>query len=336
MISKTKVDVVIPAFNEEQTIVGTILGFDAQLQDCRFIIVNNGSTDRTVEFASKILIETGREFCILDEFRQGKGWAIRTGFNACTAPVVLMVDADETYPPSEVHALLNPIFSGTADMVVGDRITDGSYGSENSRAFHKFGNLLIQSSVNRMFGSNLADILSGYRAFSLPFVKTYPILVSGFELETDMTVHALDKGFRIVEVPVSYKDRPTGSESKLKTYSDGARVLWKLFNLYRRCRPLAFMGLLASFLGLSSLLSGLPAIVDWVRFGYVYHVPLAILAGSLGVATMLVLMAALILDVLADQNRRQFFSHYQIILELQTSRNVKREATSQGLTEQLP
>ena len=328
---ESQIDVVIPAYNEERTIEGTIRGMNAVLNNCRFIIVNNASTDRTVEFAERELLATGKEFRIINEPRRGKGWAIRSGFAACNAPVVLMVDADETYPPDAVRTLVGPIMNNQADMVVGDRMTDGSYKEENSRAFHQFGNRVIRSSVNRIFGSDLADILSGFRAFSLPFVKTYPILVSGFELETDMTIHALDKGFRIIEVPISYKKRPQGSESKLRTYSDGLRVIWTLFNLYRRCRPMAFMSLVALFLAISSILSGLPAVIDWFRYGYVYLVPLAVLAASLAVATLLSLASALILDLLADLSRRTFFASYTIFLICYQNSNSDLEVIHRDL-----
>ena len=227
-----------------------------------------------------------------------------------------MADADITYPASEVRKLIYPIASGEADMVVGDRHTDGHYDAENKRALHGFGNKMVRDLVNNMFNAKLADIMSGYRVLSRRFVKNYPILVEGFELETDMTLHALDKRFRIIEIPIQYKDRPAGSFSKLSTIRDGMRVLWTIGNILRYYRPLTFFGGAAIVFALLGLLAGIAPIKDWVLHHYIYHLPLAVLSASLEVVAFILMAIGLILDSITHQDRRTFerellHSHYR-------------------------
>jgi glycosyltransferase involved in cell wall biosynthesis len=236
----SSVDLVLPALNEQVTIAATIEGLARELPTARFILVDNGSEDQTKTIARTTFDLLGCNYVLVDVPLRGKGNAVRAAFAISDADVVVMIDADDTYPADRVHELIGPIVRGTADMVVADRHSDGSYGRENTRSMHGFGNRLVQQTVNRLYSSDLRDILSGYRAFSWQFVRTYPVMVNGFELETDLTLHVLDKRLRVTEVAVEYRDRPPGSESKLTTYRDGARVLWTLFNLFRRFKPMAF------------------------------------------------------------------------------------------------
>lgn len=298
--------VIFPAYNEEQTIGGTIREFHSELPDATFVIVNNASTDNTAQVARKALTEMAAKGVVIDEPRPGKGNAMRAGFNAISADIYVMADGDTTYPAQQVHALIKPIQDGNADMVVGDRISMGHYKNENKRSFHNFGNNLVCYLVNTLFKASLSDIMSGYRALSRNFVKNYPILVEGFQIETDMTLHALDKRFKVVEVPVDYRDRPSGSESKLSTFRDGARVLTTIFSIFRHYRPLIFFGSISILLVFCSLLAGIPVINDWLVHRYIYHVPLAILASGLALLAGLFVVLGLILDSIVYQHRMNF------------------------------
>ena len=214
--------------------------------------------------------------------------------------------ADLTYPAERVRDLMAPVIEGRADMVVGDRHSAGHYASENKRALHGFGNGLVRNLVNGLFNASLADIMSGYRVFSRRFVKNYPILVEGFEIETDVTLHALDKRFRIVEIPVEYVDRPQGSVSKLNTVGDGARVLFVILQILRYYRPMAFFGSLSLLFGLAGLFAAVPVIQDWIVARYISHVPLAILATGFEIVAVVTLAVGLILDSIVYQQRRDY------------------------------
>jgi glycosyltransferase involved in cell wall biosynthesis len=270
------------------------------------VIVNNASSDNTAEEASKALIGLGARGMVVEEPRAGKGNAMRRGFNAVDADIYVMSDADMTYPASQVHTLIEPVANDEADMVVGDRISGGHYKSENKRSFHGFGNKLVCWLVNTIFKAKLTDIMSGYRVLNRAFVKNYPILVEGFQIETDMTLHALDKRFRVREISVDYRDRPDGSESKLNTFRDGARVLLTIISIFRHYRPLMFFGALSLLLILCSLVAGMPVIEDWLEHQYIYHVPLAILASGLTLLSGLSLALGIILDSIVYQHKMDF------------------------------
>jgi hypothetical protein len=243
---------------------------------------------------------------VLSEPRKGKANALRRAFLEIEAEAYLMSDADYTYPADRARDLLAPVLEGRADMVVGDRHSLGHYASENRRPMHGAGNRLVRFLVNSLFHARLADILSGYRAFSRRFVKSYPIVVEGFEIEADMTLHALDKRFRVLEIEVEYQDRPAGSVSKLDTFRDGARVLWVILQLFRYYRPMPFFGSLAAAMLLFGLAAGVPVFDDWLRYRYIYHVPLAILAASSVVVATVLLAVGLILDGIAHQQRMRY------------------------------
>lgn len=312
---KKNVAIILPAFNESLTIKDTILSFYKELPEAKIVVIDNNSSDET----SKIVEDTFRKNDIngllLFESRQGKGNAIRLAFSKVDAEVYVMADADMTYPASQVHELINPIIDENIDMCVGDRLSDGDYRTENKRPLHNFGNHLVQTLVNKLFNANITDIMSGYRAFSKKFVKNYPILVEGFELETDMTLHALDKRFKIKEISISYKDRPEGSESKLNTFNDGFKVLYTIFKIFRYYRPFLFFTIMGFIFAILSLTSAIPVFSDWILYKYIYHVPLAILATGLGLISIILFTVGIILDSIVYQNRLEF---EQRILKFET------------------
>ena len=304
--ARKDVAVVLPAYNEELTIEATVRDFHSALPEASIWVINNRSADRTETIARETIASLGCRGGVINEMRPGKGNAVRRGFLEIDADVYILADADMTYPASEVVRLMEPVVSGNADMVVGDRHSAGHYAAENKRAFHGFGNKIVRDLVNVLFRSKLADIMSGYRIFSRRFVKNYPILVEGFEIETDMTLHALDKRFRIVELPVNYKDRPDGSVSKLNTFSDGLKVLFTIGNILRYYRPMLFFGAVGCLLALAGLLAGLPVLLEFLEYRYILHVPLAILATGLEIVATIVFAIALLLDSIAHQDRRNF------------------------------
>jgi glycosyltransferase involved in cell wall biosynthesis len=304
--TRPKIIVCIPAYNEELTIVATIKSFHKELPEAEIWVINNYSNDKTEELAKQLFIELGCKGGVLNEGRKGKGNALRRGFLELDADIYLVTDADFTYPAERARDLIAPISNGYADMVVGDRLSGGHYGNENKRPFHSLGNKLVCKLVNYLFRAELLDIMSGYRAFNRRFVKSYPILVEGFEIEVDMTIHALDKRFRILEIPIEYKDRPIGSFSKLNTLSDGKRVLLTIAKIFRYYRPLVFFFGMAIFFGLAGLITAIPVFEDWITKRYIFHVPLAILSAGLEIVASLMLCVGLILDSNANQNRAIF------------------------------
>lgn len=298
--------VILPAYNEEQTIAATIEDFHNSLPDAHIWVINNRSNDATEPVALDTLARLDCMGGVINERRAGKGNAVRRAFLDIDADIYILADADMTYPAAQAHQLMEPIIAGEADMVVGDRHSAGHYAAENKRALHGFGNRLVRDLVNKLFRANLADIMSGYRVFNRRFVKSYPILVEGFEIETDMTLHALDKRFRIVEIPVDYRDRPAGSFSKLNTFRDGARVLNTISNILRYYRPLVFFGGAAILFATLALIAGIPVIDEWVRVRYISHVPLAILATGLGIFAIVLAAIGLILDSITHQDKSNF------------------------------
>lgn len=302
-MSDASVAVLLPAYNEELTIEATMRAFHAALPDAAIWVINNRSTDATEALARATLTSLGCAGGVLFEDRKGKANAVRRAFLEVDADVYLMSDADLTYPAERAGEMIAPIVAGRADMVVGDRLSAGHYAAGKVRPFHGLGNQLVRFLVNWLFKSSLADIMSGYRAFNRRFVKAYPIIVEGFEIETDVTLHALDKRFRIVEIPVEYRDRPAGSQSKLNTYRDGARVLFVILQVLRYYRPLMFFGALAVLMLAFGLIASIPVFDDWIRFKYIYHVPLAILAAASVIVSVILMTLGLLLDSVARQQR---------------------------------
>jgi glycosyltransferase involved in cell wall biosynthesis len=301
-----KVCLILPAFNEELTVAATITDFHTHLPECEIWVIDNCSTDATADIATQRLKRLACQGGVIKESSPGKGNAVRRAFMDIDADIYLLADADMTYPATQALQLITPIIEGQADMVVGDRHSAGNYALENKRALHGFGNQMVRRLINQLFHADLADIMSGYRAFSHRFVKSYPILVGGFEIETDMTLHALDKRLRIIEIPINYKDRPEGSYSKLSTFRDGMRVLATIGNILRYYRPLFFFGSAAIVFGVLGLIAGIPVMEDWLREQFIHHVPLAILAAGLEIIAIVLLAIGLILDSIAHQDKRIF------------------------------
>jgi len=297
---------ILPAYNEAQTISQTIKEFAKELPDAYFVVIDNNSTDSTYDIALSAISDLKLNGIILKEKRQGKGNAVRRAFLEIDADIYVLADADLTYPANRVMDLINPIENGDADMVVGDRLSGGHYANENKRNFHGFGNQLVIWLVNNFFNAKMCDIMSGYRVFNKNFVLGYPTLYEGFELETDLTLHALDKRLRILEIPIEYKDRPVGSKSKLNTIRDGAKVIFAIAQIVRYYRPLLFFSLISIAFLITGLIASIPPVFDWIQFRYVYHVPLAVLAASLEIVAVLTLGIGIILDSIAHQEKMLF------------------------------
>ncbi len=300
-----KVAVLIPCYNEEKTIGKVVADYKAALPEADIYVYNNNSTDRTAEIAEKA------GAIVRSEYRQGKGNVVRSMFRQIDADCYLMIDGDDTYPAENAREMVEYVLSGQADMVIGDRLSS-TYFTENKRLFHNMGNVLVRRLINWLFHSNINDIMTGYRAFSKAFVKGFPVLSRGFEIETEMSIHAVDKNFLLKEIPVTYRDRPDGSESKLNTYSDGFRVLKTIFRLFREYRPLAFFSAFALLFLLITLILFLPVFVDYLRTGLVDRVPTLVVSGVFGTCSLLSFLVGVILDVVVKKDRQM----YEILMNL--------------------
>lgn len=300
---RMNIAVILPAYNEEKTIRDVVLDFGKELPDASIYVIDNNSRDLTGQIASDTLKKIGNSGRVLFEGRQGKANAIRKAFSEIDADIYVMVDADMTYPASDVHRLIEPVKAGLADMAVGDRMSEGKYQNENKRRFHNFGNNFIKFCINTIFKTELKDIMTGYRVFSRKFVKNYPILIEGFELETDITLHALDNRFSVIEVPIDYRDRPEGSFSKLNTFKDGFRVIFTIVKMLKNYRPFTFFGTLSLICLILGLAAGLPVVYEFLRTQYVSHVPLAILATGLMIFTLLLFSVGLILNTVVKLHK---------------------------------
>lgn len=293
-----KTAVLIPCYNEELTIGKVVQDFKRELPDADIYVYDNNSQDKTAEIAQI------NGAMVKREYRQGKGNVVRSMFMDIDADCYIMVDGDDTYPSEFVHALINPIKKKEANMVIGDRLSNGTYKNENKRVFHNMGNQMVRLLINKLFHSDIKDIMTGYRSFDREFVKSMPVLSTGFEIETEMTIHALDKRFIVKEVPIVYRDRPEGSFSKLNTFNDGMKVLKTIFMLFKDYKPLIFFSMWALILAILGILVGIPVVAEYIRYRYIYKVPSAILAVGLVGLSMLFLCCGLILDTVVKQNRR--------------------------------
>lgn len=294
----------VPCYNEEVTVEKVVRDYRAALPEADVYVYDNNSSDRTAEIAAALAAEDPRVH-VRQEYRQGKGNVIHAMFRDIDAECYVMIDGDDTYPAEHAREMVDAVLSGRADMVIGDRLST-TYGKENKRPFHELGNTMVRGLINAMFGCRITDIMTGYRAFSRQFVKGFPVLSRGFEIETEMSIHAVDKNLRIVEVPVGYRDRPEGSASKLNTYSDGFKVLRTIFRLFRDYRPLAFFGALSVVLALVSVVLFVPVLMDYVRVGLVPRFPTLIVATGLGIASLLSWGIGLILDVEVKKHRQLY------------------------------
>jgi glycosyltransferase involved in cell wall biosynthesis len=285
-----KIAVLIPCYNEAATIGKVVQDVRRELSVADIYVYDNNSTDETYNIAK------ASGAIVIKEQRQGKGNVIRSMFRDIEADIYIVVDGDDACPAASMHDLIKPIMDNRADMVIGERMTNGTYSQENKRAFHGMGNNLVRRLINFLFRSNLIDIMGGYRAFSRFYVKTFPVLSKGFEIETEMTIHALHNNYKVVEIPIVFRDRPEGSASKLNTVTDGFKVLKIIFLLFKDFRPLLFFSSCALLLSLTGLVIGIPPIIEFIETRYVYRVPSAILAAALEIISMLLLACGLILD----------------------------------------
>lgn len=292
------VAVLLPCYNEEITIGKVVRDFRAALPDATIYVYDNNSTDRTAEIA----LSEGA--VVRKEPRQGKGNVIRAMFEDIDADVYIMADGDDTYPAEAAPAMVEKIVEGY-DMVIGDRLSS-TYFQENKRPFHNFGNKLVRSSINGLFRAHVTDIMTGYRAFSFTFAKTYPVLSRGFEVETEMTIHSLNNNLRLYEMPVQYRDRPEGSTSKLDTIGDGIKVMSTIFRMIREYKPLPFFGGIGSILGVIGLVLAVSVSIDFISTGLVARFPTFIGAVMLIIAGLLLIIAGIILDIMAKNDRKQF------------------------------
>jgi glycosyltransferase involved in cell wall biosynthesis len=303
--------IILPAYNEELTIVDTMKDFFSVCPEADIYVIDNASKDRTNELARDAYRELGCKGQLIEEPRKGKAAAVRKAFMDVDADIYVMADADMTYPASDLPKLLAPVLDGRADIVCGNRHDSGVYKRENKRPFHDLGNNLVRGLINALFNGSLEDILTGYRVMSKRFVKNYPILSGGFELETEMSIHALDKGYSIIEVPTEYKDRPEGSFSKLNTFADGILVLKTIFSIFVKHRPLYFFTSVSILFAISALAAGSFPVLEYFRTGQILHIPLAILASGLSILAMLSFSVAVILDGIAASHR---FNHALLLL----------------------
>ena len=294
-----KIAVLIPCYNESKTIEKVVKDYKEALPEADIYVYDNNSKDSTDIIAKKA------GAIVKYEYKQGKGNVIRSMFKDIDADCYIMIDGDDTYPAENAREMCNLILEGKADMVVGDRLSS-TYFSENKRPFHNMGNRLVRGLINTLFKSNVRDIMTGYRAFSYEFVKTFPVLSKGFEIETEMTIHALDKNFLVKEVAVDYRDRPDGSISKLNTYSDGFKVLKTIARLFKEYKPMLFFGIISLIFLIISLVFGIPVFTEYFKTKLVKRFPTLIFSGFMLMVSILMLVCGIILEVVEKKHRQLF------------------------------
>ena len=294
-----KIAILIPCYNEEKTIAKVVTDAKAALPEAVIYVYDNNSSDKTVELAG----QAGA--VIRHEYMQGKGNVIRRMFREIDAQCYIMVDGDDTYPMEYARQMCDKVLEHNADMVVGDRLSS-TYFTENKRPFHNFGNSLVRKSINQLFDCDIKDIMTGFRAFSYQFVKTFPVLSKGFEIETEMTIHAVSNNMQVENVIVEYRDRPEGSESKLNTYSDGAKVIFTIIRLFREYKPFNFFAILSLILMVIAVGFFVPVFVDYLNTGLVAKFPTLIVCGFVGLAAVQSFFAGMILQNIAQKNRKDY------------------------------
>lgn len=294
-----KIAVLIPCYNEEKTIEKVIRETREALPEAVIYVYDNNSTDRTAELAG------AAGAVVRHEYKQGKGNVVRRMFREIEAECYLMLDGDDTYPLESAREMTERVLEYHADMVVGDRLSS-TYFTENKRAFHNFGNSLVRSIINGLFHCNIKDIMTGYRAFSYGFVKTFPVFSEGFQIETEMTIHAVNYRMQVDNVIVEYRDRPEGSSSKLHTYSDGMRVLWKILQLFKTYSPFRFFGIVSLLLTAAAVVLFVPVLLEYFKTGLVLRFPTLIVSGFLEMAAVQSFFAGMILGELTWKDRKDF------------------------------
>ena len=305
-MKKKQIAVLIPCYNEELTIEKVINDFRKELPDAKIYVYNNNSIDNSKEIA----FNAGA--IVVDEYKQGKGNVVSAMFSDIDADIYILVDSDDTYPAESIHMLVEPVVLGIADMVVGDRLSNGTYKSQNKRQFHRLGNNIVRRTVNILFKVNLKDIMSGYRVFNKDFVKNFPAISKGFEVETEMTFHALDRNYRIIEIPINYRNRPNGSVSKLHTFKDGLKVITTIFRMYKDYKPLKFFGLIALILCFISLNIGIPLVVDFFKTGIVTKFPSGILATGIMILSVFCFGLGIVLDSLVRHHKEELKKYLEV------------------------
>lgn len=311
-----KIAVLIPCYNESKTIDKVVRDFRKALPEATIYVYDNNSKDGT----DKIAKSAGA--IVRYEHQQGKGNVIRRMFSEIDAECYLMVDGDDTYPAEAAPQMVDKILNDKADMIVGDRLSS-TYFEENKRPFHNFGNSIVRWSINTLFKNDIKDIMTGYRAFSYRFVKTFPVLSKGFEIETEMSIHAVDKNMFVENVVIDYRDRPEGSESKLNTYSDGIKVLMTIMRLFRTYRPGGFFGVIAGILALIALIFFVPILITYSKTGLVPQFPTLIVCGFVMIAAIQSLFAGLVLKTIYQKNRQDFeMELYRVTSEMQLKNTI--------------
>ena len=294
-----KIAVLIPCYNEALTVGKVVKDFKKALPDADIYVYDNNSTDGTDKEAKK----AGAIVCY--EYRQGKGNVVRSMFRDIEADCYLMIDGDDTYPAENAKEMCDLILSGIADMVIGDRLSS-TYFKENKRPFHNFGNVMVRWFINVLFKTNLKDIMTGYRAFSKEFVKSFPVLSQGFEIETEMTIHAVDKNFKLIEIPVDYRNRPEGSISKLNTFKDGFKVLMMIKTLFKEYKPRVFFNILSFISFVIGLILNIPPFAEYFRTGFVSKFPSLIVGGFFVIVALLLMITGIILEVIAKKHKQLY------------------------------
>lgn len=307
-----KIAVLIPCYNESVTIEKVVKDYKTALPEADIYVYDNNSTDHTDEIAR----EAGA--IVKYEYRQGKGNVIRSMFRDIEADCYIMIDGDDTYPAEHARIMAELVLKKEVDMVIGDRLSS-TYFMENKRPFHNAGNRMVRFFINKLFDNNVRDIMTGYRAFSRQFVKSFPVLSKGFEIETEMTIHAVDKNFLLEEIPVKYRDRPSGSVSKLNTFSDGMKVLSTIATLFREYRPFAFFTSVAVVLEVIALIFFIPILLEYFKTGLVLRFPTLIVSGVIALIGILLWVCGLILEVIAKKHRQL----YEIMLNQMEMRGNK-------------
>ena len=300
MIKMEKIAVLIPCYNEELTVEKVIKDFRRELPEAEIYVYDNNSKDKTAQIAK----DNGA--IVKHEYKQGKGNVVRSMFSDIDADLYIMVDGDDTYPAESVHTLIEPVRRGEADMCIGDRLSNGTYQKENKRPFHEFGNNIVRGSINFLFGSKLKDIMTGYRVFNKKFVKNMPVMSAKFEIETEMSLYALDKRFVIKEIPIVYRDRPEGSFSKLNTITDGFKVVKTIIKMLKNYHPFRFYTGVAAIFFLLGLLVGIPVVVEFFKTAYITKVPSAVLATGLMIIAVLTEQCGIILETVVRVNRENY------------------------------
>lgn len=314
-----KIAVLIPCYNEELTIEKVVNDFKNELPEADIYVYDNNSKDNTYEIAKKA------GAIVRKEHKQGKGNVVRSMFRDIDADIYVMVDGDDTYPAEFIHKLIEPVRDGSADMAIGDRLSNGTYQKEIKKNFHEFGNKLVRKSINILFNNKLKDIMTGYRVFNKRFVKNMPVMSPKFELETEMTLYALDKKYIIKEIPIIFRERPDGSESKINTFSDGIKVIKTIIKMFKDYKPLKFFSIMFFIFFIMGLIIGVPVIIEYYQTRFISKVPSAILATGLVTLAVICEQCGIILQTIVKQHKENYelnVLRYQQIEKLREDENA--------------